>query len=576
MIRLAMSSRDAARVLGFLAVLAAVPGGAAGRPGSPGDWVMSAMTQEMDRSRQRLRLEGYDAPYFLAYTVRDLDRHYVAGKAGAVFQSQSTRTRNASVDVRVGSYDMDSSEDADAFFNPRQKWTPNSVAPVDASIPALRTVLWLLTDYRYKAALMSYLQVKAREVNDPKAREAGSMTREDPLVLVEEAPPWSFDRKRWEGVVRQVGAIATGYPEIFDSSVEVAATRLTRWMVTSEGVRVRTVDDYVQVMVVAVTRAEDGMLLQDTATWYGRSTAELPDPKEVESQARDLLERLRRLRTAPVLEPTSVPVWMYPEATGVFFHETVGHRLEGQRQSGEEEGRTFKGQVGQRILPDFVDIVDDPLLQAQAGVSLNGYYRVDDEGVHARPAVLVERGILKGFLMSRRPLPGFDRSNGHGRSDGFQPAVGRMANLVIRGTSPVPHSRMKELLLEEVRRQGKPFGLIVQGIAGGATNTSSYGFQAFKGVPRIAWRVDAETGEESLVRGFEIVGTPLASINKVLATSDRYGVFNGYCGAESGMVPVSTVAPDMIFAEIEIQRAQEAAERPPILPPPWSSQERAP
>jgi len=564
-------------VLACCGALLAVPGAAVARhPEASPDWVMTAMTQEMERSRQRLRLEDYDAPYFLSYTVRDLDRHYVAGKAGAVFQSQSTRTRNASVDVRVGSYEMDSSEDPDSFFNPRQKWTPSNIAPIESSVPALRTVLWLLTDYRYKAALMSYLQVKAREVNDPKAREAGSMTREEPLVLAEDAPPWSFDRKRWEGVVRRVGAIATEFPEIFDSSVEVAATRLTRWIVTSEGVRIRTVDDYVQVMVVAVTRAEDGMLLQDTATWYGRSTAELPDPREVEAQTRALLEQLRRQRMAPVLEPTSVPVWMYPEATGVFFHETVGHRLEGQRQSGEEEGRTFKGQVGQRILPDFLDIVDNPLLPSEAGVSLNGFYRVDDEGVHGQSAVLVERGILKGFLMSRRPLPGFDRSNGHGRSDGFQPPVGRMANLVIRGMSPVPASRMKELLLEEVRRQGKPFGLIVQSIAGGATNTSSYGFQAFKGVPRIAWRVDAQTGEETLVRGFEIVGTPLASINKILATSDRYGVFNGYCGAESGMVPVSTVAPDMIFAEIEIQRAQESAERPPILPPPWSSHERAP
>ena len=323
-----------------------------------------------------------------------------------------------------------------------------------------------------------------------------------------------------------------------------------------------------QLLVVAVTRAKDGMLLQDTVNWYGRRPEDLPSADVAMKGLRVMVERLVRMRDAPIVDPVSVPVLMSPEATGVFFHETVGHRLEGQRQEGEEEGRTFKGQLGQRILPDTIDLVDDPTLPESAGESLNGAYRVDDEGVKAQKAVLVDHGVLKGFLMSRKPIEGFAKSNGHGRSDGFQPAVGRMANLVVRGRTPVPRARMKGLLLEEVRKQGKPFGIIIESIAGGSTNTSSYGFQAFKGLPRVSYRVDAKTGEETLVRGIEIVGTPLSSINKIVATSDRYGVFNGYCGAESGMVPVSTVAPDMLFAEIELQRAQEGTERPPVLPPP--------
>jgi predicted Zn-dependent protease len=527
------------------------------------------MSDELIRSRDTMRLSGYEAPYFIAYTVRDTDRSYVSGKFGAIFQSQAFQSRTAQVDVRVGNYDLDSSEDQESFFNPRQKFVPNNLAPVDdRSVNALRRVLWLLTDYRYKAGLMSYLTVKSKTVNDPKERQAGSLTRETQFRLVETRPQLKFDRKSWERDVRKISAVMLDFPELFDSSVEVSSVRLTRYFVNSEGTRVRSVDDYVQLLVVAVTRAEDGMLLQDTINWYGRRPQDLPGAEVAIPDVRVMVERLVRMRKAPIVDPMTVPVLMSPEATGVFFHETVGHRLEGQRQEGEEEGRTFKGQLGQKILPETIDIFDDPTLSDSAGTALNGSYRVDDEGVPSRKAVLVENGVLKGFLMSRKPIEGFGVSNGHGRTDGFQPAVGRMANLVIRGKSPVSRERMKELLLQEVRRQGKPFGIIIDSIAGGSTNTSSYGYQAYKGSPRVSYRVDSKTGQETLVRGIEIVGTPLSSINKIIATSDRYGVFNGYCGAESGMVPVSTVAPDMLFGEIELQRAQEGTERPPVLPPP--------
>ncbi len=540
----------------------------AGSLADPDDWVLRAMISELERNRERLRLEGYEAPYFIAYSVRDLDRTYISGKAGAVFQSNRYLNRFVNVEVRVGDYSLDSSQDEEALFNPSQKYVPNSLGPIERSEEALRRVLWLLTDFRYKAALVSYLKVRGKLVNEPKARSTGSMTREEPVHLVEEARPFTFDRKTWEAAVRRVSGALLDFPEVFDSSVEVSAVRLTRYIVTSEGTVVRTVDDYVMVLASALVRADDGQLLEDAVYHYGRASSDLPSPERLEAEVRAMAERLCRLRRAPVLDPATVPVLMSPEATGVFFHETLGHRLEGQRQEDEEEGRTFKGHLGQRVLPEFIQVYDDPTMPRWDGTPLNGHYRVDDEGVRAVRAVLVEAGVLRGFLLSRRPVEGFDRSNGHGRSDGFQRPVGRMATLVVEGTAPVSSARLREMLLEEVRRQGKPYGLIIETIAGGSTNTSTYGYQAFKGVPRVAYRVDAETGELSLVRGVEIVGTPLSSINKILATSDRYGVFNGYCGAESGSIPVSTVAPEMLFAEVELQRSQESKERAPILPPP--------
>ncbi len=555
----------------MLLVLVAMPARSSEQQADP---VMEAMLQELDRSVNLLRLEAgdYDLPYFVYYAVRDVRSSFVSARNGALQSSNDGRTRMADVDIRVGSYDMDSSEDKDAGFNFNQKYNPGFMGPIDDSIPALRRTLWLLSDHAYKAALMSFHNVKAKLVNSSEPRKSASLSREQPVELIEEISEAEFDRTAREGHARELSAIFLQYPDIFDSGVEISAFRVVRYIVNSEGTRIRTVDHYYQLLAQATVRAPDGMLLQDGVTIYGRRPGDMPDLATAADRIRTLARNLVAMKDAPVLDPATVPVLMSPEATGVFFHETIGHRLEGQRQEDEEEGRTFKSYLNQAILPAFLDIFDDPSVEmfgtGSGRVSLNGFYRVDDEGVRGQKVSLVEKGVLKAFLMSRKPIEGFEKSNGHGRTQGFRPAQARMANLFIQGARPMSQARLFSRFLQEMKKQNKPWGLYVETIAGGNTNTSSYGYQAFKGKPLIAYKVDAATGKKTMVRGVEIVGTPLSAINRIIATSDRYGVFNGYCGAESGSVPVSTVAPEVLFSEMELQRTEDTNERPLILPPP--------
>ncbi len=258
----------------------------------------------------------------------------------------------------------------------------------------------------------------------------------------------------------------------------------------------------------------------------------------------------------------------------MLFHEAIGHRLEGERQDDDREGQTFKGQVGRRILPPFLSVVDDPTVAAEGRSPLNGAYAFDDQGVPARRTVLVEDGVLRGFLLSRKPVNPFTHSNGHGRSQGGQAPAARMGNLLVTSRRQVPMEELRRMLIAEARRQGKPYAFVIQDITGGNTNTASSGYQVFKGTPRLAYRVDVATGRQELVRGVELVGTPLLSVNKVIATGDEVRVFNGYCGAESGYVPVATVAPAALVSEVELQRVARANERSPILPPPWTESAR--
>ena len=551
-----------------LALLAAAP--------NPRLALLSAMEQEGARSMQRLRLAGYEPPFFLSYQLKDQQHEEVSGRFGAVSDDVSRRDRRVQVDVRVGSYDLDSSSRDDVLMflgSEGQTWSAPRDAPLDDDPQALRNALWLITDEKYKEALSSYFKKKSKGVyRADEADRAPSFTREPAQRHVDPIRRFTFDRPRWRGEVRRLTGLFRGHPDVFDASVKVTGEKQVRWFTSSEGSALVTEDTVFGVHVQAVARAVDGQLLENSRDFYARDEAKLPSPEKLEREVRALILELEALRTAPVVDPYTGPAILAPEATGVLFHEAVGHRLEGERQDDDKEGQTFKGQVGKAILPSFLSVLDDPTQQAEGEVALNGAYAYDDQGVPAQRTVLVEDGVLRTFLLSRRPVKPFARSNGHGRSQSSLPPVARMGNLVVRSKKQVPMTELKRLLIEEAKRQGKPYALIIQDITGGNTNTMSYGYQAFKGTPRLVYRVDVATGEQELVRGVELVGTPLSSVSRVLATGDEVRAFNGYCGAESGYVPVSTVAPAALVSEVELQRVAHASERSPILPAPWGEE----
>ena len=548
-------------------------GARAAEPLSP---VLAAMQAELSRGVARLRLKGYEAPYFIAYAVRDYQQRSVGSRFGAPIDRNVSHNRQAWAEVRVGDYQFDNtSSDRELQFDlgDADSYDPPTEAPLDDDPEALRGTLWLLTDAKYKKALGAYAKKRGKRATTISEDESlPSFSREPAARHVDATTPFIWDEQSLLARATKASALFKQYPDLFEGAVKVSGDRVTRWFVNSEGTAVQTERTIYSVHLSAATRAKDGMLLEHEKDFYGRALDELPDDKVLADTVALLATELRALREAPMIDPYTGPAILMEEAAGVFFHETVGHRLEGERQNDEKEGRTFKGQVGRHVLPDFLSVIDDPTVRTAGDkkVSLNGWYTFDDEGVAGRKVTLIDNGVLRDYLKSRTPITGSLRSNGHGRAEGTADPMGRMANLFLRSTKKVPVGKLKEMLLDEVRRQGKPFGLIIRDITGGSTNTSNFGYQAFKGQPRLVYRVDAKTGAETLVRGVEMVGTPLTTVSRIVATSDTEGVFNGFCGAESGFVPVSTVAPAVLMSEIELQRTQKAAERPPLLPPPWS------
>jgi len=538
--------------------------------GSEAEDVLKSMQQELNRNIKGLILPDYPGPYFISYLMRETEATNVTSRFGAPVMRRSETVRYVGVDVRVGSPELDNSLDQFSGFDMPFRFQPFSGrAPLVNDDKALRRSLWLITDRQYKQAVASYLKVKAQRVYQADDPEFSGCFSEAPATqhTAKQAPSIQ-DIEQHEKIVTRLSKRLADKEFIHESWVSFDATRYNRYFVNSEGSLVFTSDTYFGYSAQASARAEDGSIVPHNMVVYSRTVDQIPSEDEVTRLLDAMVNELDGLRKAEILQPYSGPTLLAGDTAGVFLHEALGHRLEGHRQNGVDEGSTFSGKVGDQILPEFVSIVDDPTQTTFEGQGINGHYTHDDEGVVAQKAVLVEDGKLAGFLLTRRPSQGFKESNGHARAASTQAPVARMGTLIMQSAKNVPHGELKELLIAEAKAQGKPFAIILRSAAGGSTNTSSWGFQAFKGVARLVYKVNLENGEETLVRDVELVGTPLASLMKVKAVGDDPVLFNGYCGAESGFIPVSTITPSLLLSELEFQKSPPRREQPPVLEPP--------
>jgi predicted Zn-dependent protease len=528
------------------------------------DPILAVMQSELNRAKTDLS-KSDPAPYFLSYTVNDQDVIVIAASYGGLLSDSVVRRRTADVVMRVGTPELDNTHGQS-----RSSGMTSGTLPLDDDTDATARLLWELTDRGYKRASPAYLNVKTNTaVRAEEEDKSPDFSKEVPKVHVGEKltqPP--FDKAAWDGEIRRISAGFSKYPNVYYSTVVLQVTVANSRMVTSDGSSLATPGASARLVMEAQTRADDGMDLLRVETFQAPTAAGLPKEAELMAKIEKMATDLEALRKAPVAEPYDGPAMLSGRAAAVFFHEVLGHRLEGHRQKDEDEGQTFTKKVGQEILPTFLSVTDDPALKELDGVKLSGTYEYDNEGVPAQRVEVIKNGVLESFLMSRMPIKGFDVSNGHGRNQPGLMPTGRQGNLIVSSTQTIPESEMKEKLRAEAKQQGKPYGLYFDDIQGGFTLTSRSLPQSFQVLPVIVYKVYADGRPDELVRGVDIVGTPLAALTRIVTTGDKQHVFNGVCGAESGSVPVSAAAPAMLFSEMEVQKQAHGRERPPILPPP--------
>jgi len=556
--------------LRYFFLVAVVAGGAlswaAPHPETDSGVLLATMQAELERAKDSLS-KADPAPYFISYEVYDQHTFQVAGTYGTIVTSNASTHRWADVTMRVGSPMLDNTHNEN-----RSSGITSGPLPLADDRDGISRTLWEMTDREYRRASPAYAKVLSNtavqaveEDKSPDFSHELSQTQIDHPVA-----PIAFNQKEWEDKIRKYSAAFRKYPEIYNSSVTLQIQQATSYFVSTEGSKVETPGITARLVVEASTRADDGMDLVRVETFDSTKPDGFPSEHELAAKEEKMAADLKVLRAAPLAEPFDGPALLSGRAAAVFFHEVLGHRLEGHRQRGETEGQTFTKKVNQSVLPDFLSVYDDPTLHSLNGVALAGSYSHDDEGVPAQRVSLIQNGILKNFLMSRMPIANFAESNGHGRRQAGLMPTGRQGNLIVESSKTVKDSELRGKLIEEIKKAGKPYGLYFEDVQGGFTLTTRELPQAFQVLPVIVWRVYADGRPDQLVRGVDIVGTPLASLNRILLTGNTTQVFNGVCGAESGSVPVSASAPAMLFSEMEVQKRAASRERPPILPPPGS------
>lgn len=507
--------------------------------------------------------------YYLAYTYEDQYRQSISISNGGVEEEYDYPWQFLIVSARAGTPQMDNTR---LLKNDRTYYESDatSIPAIEGDGHAFTTAVWRQTQEAVELAQHDFTRVQAD------SQTAAARLDDSPDFVFPPKEEFcrgqainTFDLEKLKALLLQVSTLTRGKKFILSSNFSFQNTQGHRYFVNSAGTRLKTPYAYVRLSYSLDGKTAEGLELTRGKIYDVLSAEELPSAEQLTADVQKSIAELEQLVNAREGEPITVPVILKNRAMGVFVHEVLGHRVEGHRQKDDGFGRTFTDKIGQQIVSPLLTIGDDTTRASFNGIPLRGFYEYDDEGVKARPVTLIENGIFKGFLMSSSPIKGFPSSNGHGRNDKWHRAVSRMGNTYTTASKTVSYDELEQLLLAEIKKQGKPYGLIIEDLSGGYAITQTSLPQAFKLSPTFSYRLYPD-GHKEVVRGIDIAGTPLVSFNEVLAAADDYDVFNGSCGAESGWVPVSSTAPSVLLRSMEIETTQKNTTKPPLLPPPYS------
>ncbi len=547
--------------------------------------VIQTLKHELDRSMVKMRSAGKAPVYFLGYRLYEGCPERITASNGALLEETSGRsTRILSVELRVGNHNLDNTH----FLRSEHSRPPtiydrstaqDSILPAIGSGMALREAIWLRTDDAFKQAQQRYHALKASvDVLAAEEDKSGDFTTEQPHQFESPSVSTAIDKTEWEARVKRLSRIFLDHPQIQESKVSFYSRPVTRYIVDSEGSQIIERRADFGLFADASSLTADGMELELGDYNNSCDLSDLKNEEEAVKRIERLAKTLDDLRNAPPAESYVGPAILSGRATAVFFHETFGHRIEAVHEKSEGEAKTFAQKIGTPVMPSFITVVDDPTAERAYGERLNGFYKFDDEGVPGQAVTLAKNGMLTGFLMGRTPLQGFDKSNGHGRcAPGWNPTA-RQSNLFVRTTKNKQYSpaELRALLIKEAKRQKKAYGLYFDEVSGGSTYTDHRTQQSYSIYPKVVYKVFVDGRKDELIRGADIVGTPLSALERIIASGTEHGVFNGSCGRESGFVPVSGVAPSLLVQSIEIKRTRKTFQKPPILPDPMEKADANP
>jgi TldD protein len=530
---------------------------------------------EKELVREFSELKKQEIPvYYLCYRVAEQAGIEIYSSFGCLDRIQRNNTRQLTTQLRVGSPELDNFHEIRGVSSYIQQ---NYLQlPVVNDEAAIRQILWQTTNEQYYQAIQKLTQLKGNiAVNTAQEDKSPDFSEEPAVQYIEQPLKVVIDKSTEDKLISKLKLYSNAFVKsksITSASVRLSVNFERDYFVSSAGSRIAENHPQIILSVYGSTLADDGMDLPLYKTYFVNDLKDLPKDELVMADLNELVKKLEALKVAPVVEPYSGPALLSGPATGVFFHEIFGHRIEASRMKSENDAQTFKNKVGQQVLNKNLSVIFDPTINNYKGFILSGAYKYDDEGVKSRKVSIVNKGILTDFLTSRSPIDGFPKSNGHGRAQVGLSPVSRQSNLFVESDISLSEPELRKLFIDELKKENLEFGYFFKEVSGGFTMTGRIQPNAFNVTPLYVFKVFADGKPDELVRGINLVGTPLAMFSEIEAVGGDYGLFTGTCGAESGGVPVASVCPMMFVKKIEIQKKAKSTNTKPILDRPFTYQ----
>ena len=536
------------------------------------DKLLTILKEELAQQMKELQKEEFP-PYHMNYRVIDMSVTQISSSFGALMGTAESHTVRLVPQIRVGSYEFDNFKNRHMGASQnRQTGAMSSAAlplNVEGGEDAIRQAIWNETNNRYKFALSVFRNDLANKSVNVASDDKAPCFSDAEVEKYYEAPlaaeKMQVNTEEWIEKLNKISAVFNKSKKILQGSANMPYTVERRYFVDTDGREVVQNLTYARIMVNTQTKADDGMVLPLYLSYFAFEPKDLPSLDKILADANALADKVLELREAPIVDPYTGPAILSGAASGVFFHEIFGHRIEGQRMKSDRDGQTFKKLVGQFVLPSTMNVYDDPTLKSYNNEELNGYYKFDDQGIRAERVHVVRDGKLENFLMTRTPIDNFPRSNGHARGmNGFDP-VSRQSNLIIESSENLTEADLRKLLIEEVKKQGKEYGFFFKEVTGGLTFTGVGQTNSFSVTPIEVYKVFVDGRPDQLVRGVDLIGTPLSMFSNIIHAGGNSQIFTGMCGAESGSIPVTAISPTILVNKVEMQRKAKSQELPPIL-----------
>ena len=546
--------------------------------------LVDAAKKELTRSFEELK-KGEYAPYFISYQMIERQSHRIGARFGNITSNTNSHSRQLDIDLRIGSPQLDNTRQIRGNIDFGGNISVATL-PLEDDESAIRNSVWFATDAAYRRSIEKFEKAKANDevkaaaedtsadfsfespnnYNEPfrKIHYYNELTR----IYLDPDRLMGLDTVAWNKKLRDLSNKFVQHTWITDGNINLSIEIVNKLFINTEGSEVMVSEPFVRLAINAKCKADDGMSLPLYKSYFGFKIEELPSVDSISKDIDYMIGLLDDLRNAEVATSFMGPAMLSGEASGVFFHEIFGHRVEGFREKDADAAAMFKHMIGQKVLPEFMDVYFDPSLKTHSGTSLSGHFKYDDEGIPGQKVETIKNGIFQNFLMSRSPIEGFNNSNGHGRKAAGRSVVTRQSNLVVTAEKTYSFEELRKLLIEEAKKQEKEYGLYFTKVAGGFTTVGRWYPNAFNVNPLVVYKIYVDGRPDEIVRGVDLIGTPLTTFSKIFAAGDDVGIFNGICGAESGGVPVSACSPTILVSQIEVQRKPKSQARPPLLPAP--------